>query len=461
MKNIIKSTIDQFKMFVSGETVIVAVSGGMDSVFLLHLLYALKDELKINLCVCHLNHLLRENADRDCEFVCDLADSLGLECVIGQSDAAQYARQNNLSVEEAARYVRYNFFLKEAKSRGINTIAVGHTFDDQAETVLMRIIKGTGLRGLCGIYPVLNLDEVKVVRPLINVNRLQITEFIRDNRLRFVEDESNNSLHFDRNKVRHLLMPLLETRFNEKVKEALFKLSFTAKADNNFFNELSQKEFNRLVIEKNKNCVVFNCADIINIHEALAYRIFEFAFEFMGFHGLCDFNHWQEIWGGLQNKTLSQVCLGMGVKVSVQQTCVVIEKKIKNESGIEYRLLCGEEVYIEEFGMNISCVNADRKDVVFNKNAHEQFFSADKLEFPLIIRKRKKGDSMQPLGMHGRRKIKDILIDSKVPRYKRDSMPVVLSGNEIVWLVPCVLSETVRIDDNTNKILKISIKNDI
>jgi len=210
--------IYKYKMIAECDAVLIGISGGIDSITLLYSLYFLSDKLKCSLIVAHANHGLRgEQSDREAEFVRKIADELKLPFVIEKIDVLGYMGEKGLSKQAAARELRYDFFERAAKNTSANKIALGHNADDQAETVLMRLLRGSGASGIAGMRAVRD----KIIRPLIEIKRDEITEFVKEKRLRYVEDPSNLEPYYLRNKIRLNLIPLLKEEYNPNIVDTL------------------------------------------------------------------------------------------------------------------------------------------------------------------------------------------------------------------------------------------------
>ena len=225
----VRSAIQKHRLICKGERILIGVSGGPDSLALLYALYQLRDELRVSLHVAHLNHKLRKTATADCIRVKEISQKLGIaftaaECCVRASGMGG-------SLEERGRNARFTFFLKLAKKVGANKIALGHNLDDQAETVLMRILRGSGLYGLSAILPKRKISDLWVIRPLIEIPREEIERFLRQKRVRPCRDETNLQEIYLRNKLRHSLIPLLAREYNPKIKEALSSLAHTSASD--------------------------------------------------------------------------------------------------------------------------------------------------------------------------------------------------------------------------------------
>jgi len=220
----VRHAIDRHRMLAGGETVVVAVSGGADSTALLRVLLALRAELRLTIHVAHFNHLLRTDADADAAFVAEMSRDLGLPYHEGRGAAREHAERTKRSLEDAARHLRYAFLTSVAARAGAEAVATGHTLDDQAETVLMRLLRGTGAHGLVGIPPVRAHGGVRVIRPLLQVPHVVLEAVLRAHNVAWREDPTNRDHAILRNRVRHVLLPLLEG-YNPDVRRTLSRLA--------------------------------------------------------------------------------------------------------------------------------------------------------------------------------------------------------------------------------------------
>jgi len=235
----VKATIKKHGLIVKGEKILVAVSGGPDSVALLCLLRSLQKEYNLRLHIAHLDHMLRKDSQRDAEFVKSLAEKLNIPLTSGQINLKELSTKG--SGEEIARRARFGFLFKVASDVGVKKIALGHNRDDQAETVLMRIIRGSGLYGLAGILPKREIAGFCVIRPLVELSRKEIESYLKKKKIKPCIDASNLQDVYFRNKIRHNLMPLLEREYNENIKDVLSNLAECAGADYDYLNKAADR----------------------------------------------------------------------------------------------------------------------------------------------------------------------------------------------------------------------------
>ena len=238
----IQAAIRKHDLLLPGQHVLVAVSGGADSVALLYVLRELAPSLGINLTVAHLNHCIRgKSSDEDAAFVRKLTMDLKIPSVQGRSDVCRRARCKGLSLEMAAREARYAFLTRTARKVGAEVVVMAHTADDQAETVLLKLARGAGPRGLGGIHREITLGKVRVVRPMLDVTRGEVVAFLKERGISWREDESNRDVSFLRNRVRHEILPLLESKLNPKIKRALVRTAEIFREEDRWLEDLAKK----------------------------------------------------------------------------------------------------------------------------------------------------------------------------------------------------------------------------
>lgn len=455
--NKVGKTIRDYKMLKMGDRVIVAVSGGPDSVCLLYFLKEFEKEYNLNLQVIHFNHNLRKKeSEKEEVFVMELAFKLNLPVTTIQLDVTGYAKKHGMGIEEAARNLRYSEFEKLAIRYKTDKVALGHSASDQVETVLMRILRGSGMEGLTGIPPVRKLTgKTLVIRPIIDITREEIIQFLNDNRISYCIDSSNKKTIFFRNKVRLKLLPYIKKNFAGNISDRLLGLSNIIREENEYINELAQKADRATVIHRDKNIYV-DFKRLLSYNNFLQRRVI---------HGI--FN------GRLSLKNVDAVIRlardgQAGDKLSLPG-CVVrkdyrklivlsgsqkAKKKISSRRMVKFP---GRTI-IEELSLKVNTrITGDKPD--FGRDKYTVYFDADKVNLEkLAVRLRKAGDRFSPFGIRGTKKIKDYFIDEKVPVYLREDTPLLVDGNRILWIIGMRQSEEGRVTRDTRKILEISVK---
>lgn len=323
----IRSSIKKYNMLQKGDSVLVGVSGGPDSVTLLHVLCDLKKEYSLNILIAHLDHKFRGEESADDRRFCEgLAKKYNLEITWQEIDVPRIAKEKGISPEEAARFERYDFFKRLAKERGIDKIAVGHTRDDQAETVLMRIIRGAGMKGLRGISPVKDMQGFRIIRPLIEISRKEVEDFVSEAGLKFRKDSSNEKTVFTRNKVRLELIPLLEKDFNPNVKEVLVNMAENLQVEDDFLSRYARRKFKS--VSKIKHAEIFiDLKKFKKQPEAVRKRILRAGLEELkGDLRRFTYQHWKEMEELIYERPVNSIVdLPAGVMITKDRSDIILK----------------------------------------------------------------------------------------------------------------------------------------
>ena len=265
-------TIQKYNMIKSGDTIVIGVSGGPDSMALLNILNNLKEKLNIKLYVAHINHMIREEADEETEFVKDFCAKIDVEFFAKKVKVEEEAKKQRIGTEEAGRNIRYDFFEEVAKRVGANKIATAHNSNDNAETVLMNLIRGTSISGLKGIEKV---RDGKFIRPIIECSREEIEEYCKENNLNPRYDKTNNENIYTRNKIRNLLIPFLKKEFNPNIIEGINRLSQIATEEEQFINKTVEKEYKKLslVVNNNEKRIILDLKEFNKLDYAIKSKL--------------------------------------------------------------------------------------------------------------------------------------------------------------------------------------------
>lgn len=458
----VEDTLRKYKMVEPGDTVIAAVSGGADSMAMLHALYALREKFALKLHVCHLNHNLRgAESKRDLEFVRETARSLGLEFKGRTLRAGTIPRGRAKSLQAEARARRLKFLDECMKKFKARKIAMGHTMDDQAETVLMRLIKGSGPGGLAGMRP----KGARIIRPLFDLTREDVLRFLEDSNLDYVIDSSNLKADYLRNDLRLNLIPFLRERYNPNIVTGLCRTSRALARDDDFIGGIA--EFLGVIVKRTAGVVSMDRVRLKDLHSALLTRVFLNAAGFLKKRGEVYAPHIDSfmkiVHGGRPN---ARAVLPGGLMVVRSYDIVELTLNGAEEPVKPFRkaIKVPGETRLKELKLAITATllparPRSLKDGKAGKAAElAAFFDYSALSGPLSVRTIERGDRLQPMGLGGRKKIKNIFIDQKVPLVKRKRTPLICCGEDILWAVGLKQSELCKVTQSTVKVLKIECK---
>lgn len=443
------------KLIEKGDNIIVGVSGGPDSMALLYSLYKLKGDLGFNIIVAHVNHGTRgEDSDRDQDFVEKIAEKLNLDCYKKKVSMVDYAKKYKLSEEEAGRKLRYDFF-KEIMNKYENSkIAVAHNLNDQSETVLMRIIRGTGIDGLKGIEIFTN----KIIRPLLNIRRSEIEAYIMSNNIGTVLDHTNFLPIYTRNKMRLELIPYIEENFNKNIIDALWRLSKIAENENDLIEGIVEENYKIMLKSRGNEGIILDGALFKEKHICIQTRVIRKAIsDLLGSGQGYGEEHINMILNLFtEGKTGKKLDLPHNIIAYIDYEFLVIKKaQRKKKEGYEYRLNIGDN-HILEKNINIKLELVDRKQEL-RESKYVKFYDYDQIVGDIYIRNRQIGDKFSPYGMSGSKKIKDIFIDDKISREDRDEIPLLSDDENILWIIGYRNSSFYKVEEQTKRILKVEI----
>ena len=454
--------IYKYKMIAECDAVLIGISGGIDSITLLYSLYFLSDKLKCSLIVAHANHGLRgEQSDREAEFVRKIADELKLPFVIEKIDVLGYMGEKGLSKQAAARELRYDFFERAAKNTSANKIALGHNADDQAETVLMRLLRGSGASGIAGMRAVRD----KIIRPLIEIKRDEITEFVKEKRLRYVEDPSNLEPYYLRNKIRLNLIPLLKEEYNPNIVDTLRETAEIIRDEDEFLESYCSTILSDIIQSKGNEAIEIDVLKLKNFHIAIKRRIIRIVLKMLKGDLLkISVVHVKEILNSI-NKGFSGKSLnlpdGICVLYEYDKLKLFREAEVEEEAEVRFDIplkIPGETILsAPEYKFIAEIISpVDFAAAGFSlRNKFTAFFDMDKLKGALRFSNRVNDDIFHPFGMKGSKKLKEFFIDEKIPRRERDSIPLIVSGDIILWIVGERTADYGKVDKDTKRILKI------
>ena len=448
--------------------VVAAVSGGSDSVALALVLreLAARDEV-IFAGIAHLNHRVRgEEANDDAAFCRALADRLGVAAVIGEADVPADAKTHQVSIEVAGRHARQRFFQEAIASIKADRVAVAHTRDDQAETVILRLVRGAGASGLAAMMP----RRDHVIRPLLDTSRAELQEFLRAQQETWREDATNLDRAIPRNRVRHAVMPELRA-INAQADAALARAAELLRADDEFLEKLANAAFVRTVeTESEDGPVRIDAAEFAKLPAAVARRVARYALETANpsrTYGLEEADELRRVLDNSGRADISGVAVerfGASAVLTIRESAAAHRALARQAGGtseapIELRLDIPGTVEAPRGAWTVTAEGPIAKPASIGSDATKVVIDASGIGSHLIVRYRRPGDRMHPLGAPGRKKVQDVLVDRKVPRDDRDAVPIVTTETgEIVWVAGEVLADPFRVTPLTKSVVVLTLR---
>ncbi len=462
--------IRRHELFAGAGRILLAVSGGADSSALLHILLALKAQgaLKADLVCAHVNHQLRGPAsEADERFVVAQAKRLGLPVVTRAVDVRAHARKHRLSLETAARQLRLASLAEIARSRECAWISTGHQKNDNAETVLQRLLRGTGFRGLAGIWPVRRFDDLQLASPLLCATRAEIVQYLKTRALPWREDVTNVDVAYTRNYIRHRLLPLLQQEARSSLIEELSELATSARRLCVRIEREAEEAWSSLVKSAAGN-VIFDAPGLAALPEPVAVELIRRAVADLG--GGTD-------WASPHYKSILQLAqrsmggkraaLPGGLTARRERSQIILSTKEPCRVGLAPPTSAPTILavpgrtqfagYVIEAGI-LQPGELDLAKLKGDKSRSTEYFDLDQVSLPIVVRTRKAGDRFQPLGMTDEKKVGKFLTTAKVPRDLRQRILIVADREKIVWVYPVRISERVKVTERTSRILQLTIR---
>jgi tRNA(Ile)-lysidine synthase len=450
------ATVRKHGLLPPGGRVLVALSGGPDSVGLLHLLCALAARGELTVAgAAHLNHGLRDAADDDERFCRERAAELGVRLCVECADVRALAREWHTSIEDAGRRARYAFLERAAAEVGGDVVATGHTLDDQAETFLLQLIRGAGPRGLSSIAPSVGL----VRRPLLDVRREEIRNWLAAQGVTFREDESNRDVAFARNRVRHVLLPLLEREFSPGIVGVLGREAAIAREDESYLQSIAI-ESARSVVLASEDIIEIDASALRSLHPAVASRVARIALARLGSGRYIGYDHVEGLLFLARLPEASALSLP-GQQASRLGDRIELSRTVQGgfENSFRIPLSIPGEVLLERQGWAVSA-ELGSSFAGLSSDGLEVALQAKDVSLPLTVRSRRRGDCVRPAGMRGRRKkLQDLFVDRKIARHERDRVPLVVDREDrILWVVGHAVAEDFRVTEPLQGVLLLKAR---
>ena len=462
----VRRSIEHHGLCLSGCRILAALSGGADSVAMLLLLRELETTGALTIAgAAHLNHQLRgADADEDEHFCAALCQRLRVPFIADRVDVAALAKRESRSIEDAARRARYAFFERAADACRAELIAVGHTKDDQAETFLLRLVRGAGARGLAAIHP----RAGRVIRPLLDIERATLREYLAACGQPFREDASNADTAIPRNRVRHEVLPLLGSRFSPAITDVLAREARLARQDEEFLQEQAIKLADEIVLSD--EAVSIDAAGLAAAPRALSSRLVLRMLQAFAGAKPITFDHVERVLGladpSVRGSTGSislpgQTVVRMGDRIVLRPARHGGDAQPAG-NGYVVSLSIPGEVQLGQHGIAVGAevlAAAAARQRKWTGRGGEVGVAAGELVLPLTVRSRRPGDRFRPLGAPGVRKLQDFFVDRKVPRPERDTVPLVVDGRDrIVWVVGQSVAEEFRVTDPAQGVILLRVR---
>jgi len=451
MENLVWDYIKEQELIEEGQNIGVAVSGGPDSMALLVCLCSLGDRHGFNVFCVHFEHGIRgERSLRDAEFVADYCERLSVPMYMSAADVPALSAEWKLSEETAAKRARENYFRSLIESGELDSVATAHHLDDNAESVLMHILRGSGLRGLIGIHS----RQEGIIRPFLCVGSELIYDYIRLKDIRYVIDETNADNRYTRNYVRNVLMPGVRENVNRGVTAAVNRLSRLAQTDVEHLEARALEEFAGCAVIEG-DTVVIDIKALASMHDAMAGRIVIMAAKRLHIKQDVEMVHVASVLKlAREGKTGGRVNISNNLYALVEYGKLIIGfSGRETDHSFEMRFDIEDRNAIPGGGY-VECAFVEECDKD-NKDGASECFDSDKLPKVIALRTRHNGDIVRPLNAPGVKKLKDFFIDKKLPREQRNRTPLLADGKNIIWVVGHVISDDYKVDENTRKIIKM------
>jgi tRNA(Ile)-lysidine synthase len=455
-------TIDRHHLLGKGDRLIVGVSAGVDSMVLLYLLHTLREPYDLDLIVAHVNHGLRpDESEKEANLVRNASEKLGLLFEYGRFDVKTFQKAGGWSPQDAARRVRFHFFNGLLRKHSAQKIALGQNADDQVETVLLRLMRGSGLSGLKGMVPI---REGKVVRPLLEVWRREIESYALHNHIPFLVDSSNLKREYVRNRIRLDLIPLIEREVQANVRGVILKASTIFREEDDYLDRAAEDAY-RKIIHDARRTLSFSASEFQSLHKAIQWRVVRKMLARMTSEERdVEEGEWPEI-DSIYEKLLHpsasfRMHLQCGLCLEKRYDEVLLGKgKRSLIPPFEVDLVVPGHTPLQEIGRTVVSEEVARSDHagIIETTPETALLDYDRLRFPLKMRNFRPGDRFQPLGVRGSQKVKEFFIDHKVPSFERPNIPFLVSAEDIAWIVGYRIDDRFKITDRTRKILKVHV----
>jgi tRNA(Ile)-lysidine synthase len=440
--------------FNKDDKVLVCVSGGVDSTVLLFLILSIKKKYNLDLGIAHVNYNLRgEDSLKDELLVEKYSDKFSIPLHVKRLKSSKFYKETGDSLQVTARNLRYDFFNELAEKYHYNKIAIAHNANDNAETILFNLFRGTGIEGFKGI----NSINENIIRPLLPFTRKEISDFAKKNKIKFRHDKSNFKDLYSRNFIRLRIIPSVEKKINPNVIGNINKFAEIFTGFSGFLNDIISQYYKKVVLLKKPNEIYLDIKKLNNYINYLKERIIG-EILLSGLKVEPNYQKIRRILELISGETGKRINIGDGIEVWHDREFLVFKKNDQNSGKENKKIIVGFDQTVKINGMEISSIVIEPDKVKFVPEPDIEYIDIDKLHGEIIIRKWRKGDYFFPIGLNKKKKISDFLIDKKVPLYLKDNIYVLENNGKIVWICNYRLDDRFKCDKNSKKILKLEIK---
>lgn len=451
-----KQTIQKYSMIQSGDSILVGLSGGPDSVCLLTVLDRLKPEFDLSLSAVYFDHGLRpEETPDEIDFCRDLCGSINIPFQTTPLNVLEHAKTARLSKQESARELRYRALKRLASDAGVQRIALGHHADDQAETILMRLFRGTGPSGLAGIPPI----RKNIIRPLIEIERKQIEQFLDTEGIGFMVDSSNLHDDYLRNRLRIHIMPAVK-KLNRDVIKTMARAADICREEERYFDVQVTKALMKLITRKTDHAIELFIRPLETMDTVILRRVLRRALDETRGLREVSFHHIDEMIHLIRSGQSGDRIYLPGERRVIKKyaTLLISAEAQRKMETVPFDMTAPLPLNGSDMVLLTNVMHRSDWNGTFGDGKRSAAFDADKLALPLTVRSRIPGDTFSPLGFPHRKKLQDFFVDEKIPRDERDTVPLLISGNTIAWVIGHRIDGRFAIDTTTQRIVQIDIK---
>jgi tRNA(Ile)-lysidine synthase len=448
--------IEQHQLIQEQDHVLVAVSGGIDSVVLFHLLFELSDLLRLKLEIIHLNHGLRgDQADRDQQFVQQLANRYELPFLSRKVNIPRFIARKNLSEEEGARILRYRFFEWALKKTEANCLALGHHADDQVETIIDHFLRGSGVKGLSGMP----IRRDRFIRPLLFTTRQEIETYAKSHSLHYIIDSTNVMVKYRRNRIRHELIPYLKQHFNPAIDDVVFRSATIMNEVEIYLNDQAQLALEKCLVNIKKNKIILDINSFLNYFIIIQkYMLFQILDRLQLSRSILTTQRLDRI----QQLILERVSgkrfqLNTHWEIWIDHNQLVIIKEPCSDFEIDVTINKIVPLLDGDLKFSARLITKDQFPDRFSEDKTIEYVDYDKIEGNLKIRNFRNGDRFHPLKFKGEKKLSDFFTDQKIPLHQRKEIPLLVCDSGIVWIMGYQIDDRFKITSNTEQILKLQL----